>query len=55
MTLEVLTHKIGELIIKRSEAHGDDAEQERISNKLSKLYDLKYTMLTQQANRREQR
>lgn len=55
MTLEVLTRKIGELIVKRKEAHGNVAEQNRISDKLSKLYNLKYTMLAQQADRREQR
>lgn len=49
MTLEALIAKIGELIIKRRRAHGNDQEQECINAKLTKLYDLKYTMLAQMA------
>lgn len=48
MTLEALKLAIQRLIIKRREAHGNDAEQARINAKLTKLYDLKYTMLMQQ-------
>ena len=48
MTYEALTHAIANLIDKRSKAHGNYAEQARINAKLTKLYDLKYTMLTQQ-------
>lgn len=49
MTLEALTEAIKRLIIQRREAHGNDAEQDRISEKLTKLYDLKFLMLQQQA------
>jgi hypothetical protein len=45
MTLEALTYKIQELIIKRREAHGNYAEQDRINEKLTKLYNLKQLML----------
>jgi hypothetical protein len=48
MTYEALMHAISNLIIKRSQAHGNDKEQARINVKLTKLYDLKYTMLAQQ-------
>lgn len=47
MTLEALVNAIANLIIKRAEAHGDEAEQARINKKLNKLYDLKYIMLSQ--------
>ena len=47
MTLEALMNKIQELIIKRREARGDYAEQDRINAKLTKLYDLKRVMLAQ--------
>lgn len=47
MTYENLVNKIAELIISRRNAHGNDAEQKRLSNKLEKLYEIKYTMLEQ--------
>lgn len=47
MTYEALQEAIKRLIIKRRQAHGNDAEQARINAKLTKLYDLKYTMLMQ--------
>ena len=47
MTLEALIHAIAKLIIKREQAHGNQPEQDRINAKLTKLYDLKYTMLAQ--------
>lgn len=47
MTLEALNNAIAKLIIKRQEAHGDMAEQQRINTKLSKLYDCKNLMLVQ--------
>lgn len=47
MTFEALVNKIAQLINKREMAHGDDAEQARINEKLNKLYDLKYLMLQQ--------
>ena len=47
MTLEALKNAIERLIIQRRKAHGNDAEQKRISKKLTKLYDLKYLMLKQ--------
>ena len=49
MTYEALMHAISNLIVKRRNAHGNDQEQTRINAKLTKLYDLKYTMLAQQA------
>ena len=48
MTFETLQEAIKRLIEKRAEAHGDKAEQERLNAKLTKLYDLKATMLSQQ-------
>ena len=47
MTYEALTTAIANLIIKRREAHGNDAEQARINAKLDKLYAIKNTMLEQ--------
>lgn len=49
MTLEALQEAIRRLIIARSEAHGNEAEQDRINAKLDKLYEFKYTMLEQAA------
>ena len=49
MTLEALQHAIAKLITKRAEADGNKAEQERLTEKLERLYDLKYLMLQQQA------
>lgn len=48
MTYEALEAAIANLIDKRRKAHGNDEEQARINAKLTKLYDLKYTMLAQQ-------
>ena len=45
MTLETLEYAIGNLIKKRAKAHGNDVEQKRINEKLTRLYDLKYLML----------
>jgi hypothetical protein len=47
MTLEALTEAIKRLIIKRREAHGNNEEQQRLNDKLTKLYNLKYLMLEQ--------
>ena len=48
MTLLALEEAIKRLIIKRREAHGNDEEQKRINEKLTKLYDLKWLMLQQE-------
>lgn len=48
MTYEALEEAIIRLDAKRKQAHGNDAEQARITAKLEKLYELKYTMLKQQ-------
>lgn len=50
MTYEALVAGISRLIKARAAAHGNDREQTRINAKLTKLYDLKYTMLQQMAN-----
>lgn len=42
-----LIYKIGQLILKRAEMHGNDAEQNRINEKLTKLYNIKYNLLLQ--------
>lgn len=47
MTFQALQEAIARLIIKRAENHGNAEEQERINEKLTKLYDLKYVMLSQ--------
>ena len=47
MTLKALQEAIANLIIARRAAHGNAAEQERINKKLDKLYELKYTLLSQ--------
>lgn len=47
MTYENLINKIAELIVARRNAHGNDKEQQRINEKLDKLYQIKYTMLEQ--------
>ena len=47
MTLKALQEAIANLIISRRAAHGNAAEQERINKKLDKLYELKYTLLSQ--------
>jgi hypothetical protein len=43
----VLQAKIGYLILLRADAHGNDAEQNRINTKLDKLYARKWTILEQ--------
>lgn len=48
--LAALEEKIRQLIIKRREAHGNDAEQDRINAKLTKLYDRKWLLLKQRGN-----
>ena len=52
MTLEALKNAIAKLIVARREAHGNEAEQARITAKLEKLYALKYTLLEQESQRR---
>lgn len=52
MTLEALQNAIANLIIARREAHGNETEQARINAKLDKLYNLKYTLLEQESQRR---
>lgn len=48
MTLLALEEAIKRLIIKRREAYRNYVEQERINQKLTKLYDLKWLMLQQE-------
>jgi hypothetical protein len=52
MTLESLQQAIANLLVARREAHGNEAEQTRITAKLEKLYALKYTLLEQESQRR---
>lgn len=52
MTLEALQTAIANLLVARREAHGNEAEQARITAKLEKLYALKYTLLEQKSQRR---
>lgn len=52
MTLEALKNAIANLLVARREAHGNEAEQARITAKLEKLYALKYTLLEQESQRR---
>ena len=52
MTLEALQNAISRLIIKRYEAHGNQAEQARINAKLDKLYEKKYIMIEQESQKR---
>lgn len=47
MTLQALQEAIARLIVKRAENHGNAGEQARINEKLTKLYDLKFTLLNQ--------
>ena len=53
MTKQALEEAIRRLIIKRREAHNDYAEQERINQKLTKLYDLKWLIMEQEYNKGE--
>ena len=48
MTALSLNEAIKRLIIKRREAYRNYVEQERINQKLTKLYDLKWLMLEQE-------
>ena len=52
MTLEALKNAIAKLIVARREAHGNEAEQARINAKLEKLYNLKYTLLEQESQKK---
>ena len=52
MTLEALQNAIANLLVARREAHGNEAEQARITAKREKLYALKYTLLEQESQRR---
>lgn len=47
MTIEALKEAIARLIVKRAEANGNEAEQQRINAKLTKLYDIKALALEQ--------
>lgn len=49
MTIQAISNAIANLIIKRRRAHGNDIEQERINEKLTKLYELKRILKLQQA------
>lgn len=49
MTKQALEEAIRRLIIKRQMAHNDYEEQERINQKLTKLYDLKWLMMEQES------
>lgn len=51
MTRQSLMEAIKRLIVKRANAHGNYAEQERINTRLTQLYDLKYLMDQQEASR----
>lgn len=50
MTYEALINKIKQLRIKRAEAHGNYAEQDRINKLLDKLYE-KYYLMVEQVNK----
>ena len=52
MTLEALQNAIANLLVARREAHGNQAEQDRINAKLDKLYNLKYTLLEQESRKK---
>lgn len=51
MTKESLLEAINRLRAKRATAHGNDAEQERINQKLDLLYNKWYLMLEQEAKK----
>ena len=53
MTFEALELAIIRLDAKRKQAHGNEAEQDRITAKLEKLYELKYTMLQQRGRKND--
>lgn len=52
MTIDAINEAIKRLIEKRAKAHGNDAEQKRINDKLTKLYDLKFLSQCQEAEKR---
>ena len=52
MTLEALKNAIANLLVARREAHGNEVEQARINAKLDKLYNLKYTLLEQESQKK---
>lgn len=52
MTRESLLEAINRLKVKRAEAHGDYAEQERLNKKLDLLYS-KWYLLNEQEARKE--
>lgn len=49
MTYEALVEAIKRLITRRSKTDCSDEEQAQINTKLTKLYDIKWVMLQQQA------
>lgn len=51
MTREALLYKIGQLKLKRANAHNNPMEQERINSMLTKLYDLWYLTNEQEARK----
>lgn len=53
MTIDATNEAIKRLIIKRREAHGNEEEQKRINEKLTKLYDIKFLALQQEANKKK--
>ena len=53
MTIEAINEKIRTLTIKRREAHGNEEEQKRINEKLTKLYNIKFLSLQQEANKKK--
>lgn len=52
MTIDALNEAIKRLVIKRKEAHGNQEEQKRINEKLTKLYAIKFLALQQEANKK---
>ena len=52
MTLEALQNAIANLLVARREAHGNQAEQDRINAQLDKLYNLQYTLLEQESQKK---
>lgn len=47
----LITNKIANLIVKRAKAKDNKPEQQRINEKLTKLYNIKYTILKQNYNK----
>jgi hypothetical protein len=52
MTIDAINEAIKKLIEKRAKAHGNEEEQKRINDKLTKLYDLKFLAQCQEAEKR---